>query len=142
MVKYNTKLHYIGVVIALMMNSKDMLELETLPQGLFIMIFSIAIPATTVNLRLFGNDRMTYARYKDEGISKFAYYIGMSLVGFLNLFFQPLFYLSLFYPMAMPRGSFGEYYILIFLAIFNAQSIAQLVTILTGMFCEFIFGHV
>lgn len=123
-----------GAIVATMINSKDMIEkLGTIPEYGYLVVLSVSIPATTTNLRLFGKDRGTYQRYTFEALSKPAYWIGMSLCGFLFLLIQPFLYLCIFYPMVSPRTPFSEFYGLVLLLIFNTQAIAQLVSIVMDL---------
>ena len=115
-----------GFVVGFVVDSTN---LSLVASNIDFSIMGASVVGAIISLRVFGNDRTMYWRLSSAGINRLAYYVGSSLSCVPWIFAEPLIFLALWYPMAMPRAAFGHYYAVLVLGMLVVQGIGHVISV-------------
>lgn len=72
-----------------------------------LIMLTLGIIAASGALAVFGKERLVHWRERESGVRVFSYFMANSTTNMVDVFIQPLVFLSVYYSMTIPSISFG-----------------------------------
>ena len=127
-------------------------------QGLAVMYFCMLLGciAAALSVWTFGGDKGIYRRESASGSNTLAYFLAANLTDAIKCMVYALFFLSCYFPIATPYGTFSNYWVLCYCFLLvtygygyiisfllrpaNAAIVGALVAVSAGLFSGLVFG--
>ncbi|KAL6769007.1 hypothetical protein ACKKBF_B17105 [Auxenochlorella protothecoides x Auxenochlorella symbiontica] len=97
-----------------------------------LIMLTLGIIAASGALAVFGKERLVHWRERESGVRVFSYFMANSTTNMVDVFIQPLVFLSVYYSMTIPSISFGLLYVIGVLVVFWCASLGCLMSIIMG----------
>jgi ABC-type multidrug transport system ATPase subunit len=95
---------------------------------------ALALSSTIAALKIFGDEIAVFRRENESGMSTIAYFMAKNLVQIFCIFTAPLVFLSIFYSLFVPRGTFASYYFLLMEVVFIGYGFGYLISVTCGYY--------
>ena len=89
---------------------------------------AIGLTSVTIACRTFGNERTNYWRESSYGINRFAYFLAKNIIDIESILINTLVLIGALFFVASPRGSFGDYYVILILVQFCFYGVAYFIS--------------
>jgi hypothetical protein len=97
-------------------------------QGYQLTMMVTGLIAVVSSLKVFGPERVVFARETSAGISTFAYFVGKATAHLWQIALAPLFYLGMFYRTAYPSVEFWAMYKIVLMNQFSCSGLGYLIS--------------
>eukprot|EP01135_Chromosphaera_perkinsii_P004490 Nk52_evm14s284 gene=Nk52_evmTU14s284 len=95
--------------------------------GMYVLMGLAALGAA-ISCRTFGEERTVYWRESSNGMHALQYFLAKNLMDCFKIAAGSVFFLSTFYFIVGPYGSFGNYFAITFMALFNFYGVSYIFT--------------